>query len=235
LFIVGSFLVYAANLGKKNKKTKESYRFSYQKQYLCRCNKKNPSMTKDLEYYKTCFAHLNTAKKQGHMAPHKPLLLLSVIDLIEQGDITGNRIPLTDALIDAFRRNERRYVGLTPIFRPNIGNPYYHLQHEPFWQLVPKQAAPSSVPGNVPQPFTQVAEPVAPYNKKPSVNYTTKSLRTAYSYALIDPELFALLQHDNARVQLRLLLISTYLAPQSSDISHLDLLPICLTLVTLIA
>ena len=42
-------------------------------------------MTKDLEYYKDCFSSLNTMKKCGKLAPHKALLLLSIIDLIERG------------------------------------------------------------------------------------------------------------------------------------------------------
>ena len=42
-------------------------------------------MPKELEYYKDYFSLLNTMKKCGKLAPHKALLLLSIIDLIERG------------------------------------------------------------------------------------------------------------------------------------------------------
>jgi hypothetical protein len=38
---------------------------------------------KDFSYYKECFSTLHTAKSKGFFAPHKPLLLLSAIDLVE--------------------------------------------------------------------------------------------------------------------------------------------------------
>jgi hypothetical protein len=37
---------------------------------------------KDFSYYKECFSTLHTAKSKGFYAPHKALLLLSVIDLV---------------------------------------------------------------------------------------------------------------------------------------------------------
>jgi putative restriction endonuclease len=52
---------------------------------------------KDFSYYKECFSTLHTAKSKGFFAPHKPLLLLSVIDLVEQGVIRSNRIKQIDA------------------------------------------------------------------------------------------------------------------------------------------
>jgi putative restriction endonuclease len=51
---------------------------------------------KDFSYYKDCFSTLHTAKSKGFFAPHKPLLLLSVIDLVERGIIRSNRIELSE-------------------------------------------------------------------------------------------------------------------------------------------
>lgn len=42
---------------------------------------------KDLNYYVECFSSLHTMKKCGKPAPHKALLLLSVIDLVERGSL----------------------------------------------------------------------------------------------------------------------------------------------------
>ena len=41
-------------------------------------------------------------RSSGHEKPHKPVLLLAVMDLIERGDITGNKIRPSQELRDAF-------------------------------------------------------------------------------------------------------------------------------------
>lgn len=93
-------------------------------------------MAKDLEYYKDCFSSLNTMKKYGKPAPHKALLLLSVIDLIERGEITNCRIPISNDLVRQFKRNTSALLGESKLFQPVANYPYYHMKSEPFWQLV---------------------------------------------------------------------------------------------------
>jgi putative restriction endonuclease len=143
---------------------------------------------KDYTYYHESFAHLHTARLKGFMAPHKPLLLLSILDLVEQGHITTPRIYLDDALQRAFKVNTERYIGYSILFKPNIGQPFYHMQHEPFWQLVLQPGA---------------TEPENP-------SYVVKRLQATYRYALIDTELLHIMQNAEARAQLRVVLISTY-------------------------
>jgi predicted restriction endonuclease len=48
-------------------------------------------MSKDREYYGSKFTRLNVNRKAGIPAPHKPILLLAVIEMIEQEKITDNR------------------------------------------------------------------------------------------------------------------------------------------------
>ncbi len=164
---------------------------------------------KNFSYYKECFSTLHTAKSQGYSAPHKPLLLLSIIDLVERGIIRDNRIELSNALIATFKSTTARYIGHSPLFTPSIGQPFYHLQHEPFWHLVPMEASAE---------YDIAAEPPADYGKK-SVSYAIGTLRSTYRYAVIDVELFHLLQNEDARAQLRVTLISVYLASQPSVLS----------------
>jgi putative restriction endonuclease len=156
------------------------------------------SIMKDYTYYSDLFSHLHTAHREGKPAPHKPLLLLAVMDLIEQGHLRDNHIQLSDPLLRAFDHNVQRYVGHSPLFRPNIGQPYYHLQYEPFWRLV--------APANA----RSTSEPTLDYGPK-KVSYTLSTLRTQYAYAEIDPELFHLLQNADQRAKLRVQLISEYL------------------------
>lgn len=178
---------------------------------------------KDYRYYRECFSALHTAKSKGFFAPHKPLLLLSVIDLVESGVIRSNCIELSDALVKAFKTNTAKYIGHSTLFSPNIGQPFYHMQHEPFWNLVLTA-----------EELGMAADPHAVYGKK-TVSYSLGSLRAAYRYAVIDQELFNLLQDEDVRAKLRVTLISKYFTSQPSSIPPLAILPACITLISLIA
>lgn len=55
-----------------------------------------------LKDYIVVSTHLHTAKVKVYKAPHKAILLLSIIDLIECEVIRYPQIELTDKLIDKF-------------------------------------------------------------------------------------------------------------------------------------
>ena len=148
---------------------------------------------KDLNYYIKCFSALNTMKMQGKPAPHKALLLLSVMDLVEQGIITDSKILLSDILEERFKFHAARYMGNSFIYDPKINYPYYHLRSEPFWDLVSTTGTPV-----------------------PAIsNYSTNNLKKHIAYASIDTELIQLLKDYNKRALLRAILITKYLAPQN--------------------
>jgi len=71
-----------------------------------------------------------------HRAPHKPLLLLAVLDSISQGAIKNNLIELTPDLCETFTLYWARVMP--PDQRGNIAMPFYHLSSEGFWHLIPK-------------------------------------------------------------------------------------------------
>ena len=146
---------------------------------------------KDLAYYETCFGHLNVNKMGGQVAPHKPILLLAIMDLVECEIILLPQIELGEALIAAFKWIWVRLVPKDTHFKPVIGTPFYHLSGEPFWKLVPKD--PSYAPN--------------------TTNVTT--LREHYEYAEIDSELFVLMLDVDARQHLRKVLIEIYLTNQN--------------------
>ena len=132
-------------------------------------------------------------KMQGKPAPHKALLLLSVIDLVEQGFITDSNIQLSDILEERFKYYASQYVGNNSAYDPKINYPFYHLRSEPFWELV-------STTGN---PVPAIS------------NYSTNNLKKHIAYARIDTELIQLLKDYNKRALLRAILITKYLAPQN--------------------
>ena len=152
----------------------------------------------DFQHYKTAFASLHTAQSHGKPAPHKALLLLAVIDMVESGQIRNGRIELTDRLEQHFNALFRKYIGKSLLFRPDVCKPYYHMQHECFWRLVPKDGH-----GAV---------------RSQDVRYSKAWLNAEFSHAQIDEELFELLQDDGVRAQLRVLLISTYLTDQPVEL-----------------
>ena len=138
------------------------------------------------------FQNLNTHKTGSKVAPHKPILLLSVIDLIESGVIDSAFIPISEDLERRFKMNWKRYVPRTSTFKCGMQYPFYHLSSSSFWHL--RQTATGD--GKAPSSMT--------------------ALKRNFVGAAIDEELFKVLQDETCRKELRNTLISTYL----SDANH---------------
>ncbi len=83
--------------------------------------------------YTRAFQKLHVSRSKG-IAPHKPVLLLAVIDSIEKGDITENKIFITPELVSLFKYNWSLLVD-SDAFVPNFALPFYHLKTEKFWHL----------------------------------------------------------------------------------------------------
>ncbi len=150
------------------------------------------------------FASLHVAKIHGMKAPHKAVLLLSIIDLVESGSIDTPFVPLSDQLIQKFNDIWNYYVGDSPYFKPDICKPYYHLQHEPFWRLIGRNKSDDALP----------------YDQ---VNYTVNYLRDTYESAILDHWLFDAFQQPVIRGALRTVLISTYLTNYPNPDTHANL------------
>ncbi len=67
---------------------------------------------------------LRRDKRGSHERPHKPVLLLSILDLLDRAAITENRIPLSDELARSFRRHFD--VVRDRDDQPTIQYPYFH-------------------------------------------------------------------------------------------------------------
>lgn len=87
-------------------------------------------MSSLLARYNTAFSNLGRYKSKGGNAPHKPALLLAVLDLVESGHLTGNLIPLDAALQAAYKA---RWSELVDSKRAsNIQYPFFFLASEGF-------------------------------------------------------------------------------------------------------
>lgn len=144
---------------------------------------------KGLDFYIERFGKLKTAYSKSRPAPHKALLLLSVIEIIERGVITSPKIELSDVLIETFKSNANDLFH-DDFFKPSIGQPFFFMKSEPFWQLV--------------------ANDVSDLELK-STSYSVVNLRKRFRYALIDTELFVLLKDNSNREALREVLLHKYL------------------------
>ena len=65
-------------------------------------------MIKDLSYYVHCFTSLKRDNKNGG-APHKPILLLSLINLFEKDFFHNNEINIIPELVASFKSNWTKF------------------------------------------------------------------------------------------------------------------------------
>ena len=154
------------------------------------------------EKYLIYISSLYTNKQKGTLAPHKAILLLSVIDLIEQKAITVNEVELSELLENQFKYNWRKYVGKSTLFTPKVATPFIHLDSEPFWKLIP---------------FVGGDEEIQKLKKNNP--YAVGTIRKSFRCAKLDVELFELLNDENVRAKIRTVLISNYLESSGSEVS----------------
>ncbi|HDQ71128.1 MAG TPA: HNH endonuclease [Chloroflexi bacterium] len=131
-----------------------------------------------------------------HRAPHKPLLLLAVMDLFAEGSVTANLIELTPDLGELFTLYWARVMP--PDQRGNLALPFFHLKSDRFWHLVPR-------PGH--EAFLDATHQIRSINQ----------LRDTVLGARLDDELYELFCSDSSRDVLRTVLIESYFAPEAQS------------------
>jgi putative restriction endonuclease len=75
-------------------------------------------------------------------APHKPLLLLSILDLAESGKLPGRVITRTPELVLRFRELGTLVADRWPT-RLDLRLPFYHLKTQRFWQAFSAEMRPA--------------------------------------------------------------------------------------------
>jgi putative restriction endonuclease len=86
-----------------------------------------------LSYYAKKFQRLRVDRAHG-VAPHKPILLLSVIELFERNKLSENRIYISPTLIATFLKYWS-YLGSLN-HNPDISRPFFHMKSGKFWHLM---------------------------------------------------------------------------------------------------
>jgi putative restriction endonuclease len=141
-----------------------------------------------LAKYKLSFTKL----KRDKGAPHKPILLLTIIAGIELGDIKSSHILLNDTLIERFKHTWATLVT-TKKYIPNIALPFYHLQGDGFWQLVWKN--------DTKQEYLVIER----------IRRSLKCQQECIAYAQLDQDLYDLLCNIDARNALKQTLLNNFL------------------------
>ncbi|MEA3467133.1 MAG: hypothetical protein U9R57_02790 [Thermodesulfobacteriota bacterium] len=104
-------------------------------------------MCSKIDCYLKLFSTLNVNKNRQQwsaatcfQAPHKPFLLLSILDLIASGGITRNFIEPSFELAETFSDYWARVMPLGTSGTMSL--PFYHLGSSPFWHLVSQSGTP---------------------------------------------------------------------------------------------
>lgn len=130
-------------------------------------------MIDSINKYIEAFRKLRLDRSHG-IAPHKPILLISILQLFASKFIKENRIYLTPELVALFRENWAKLVITQHDCR--ISYPFYYLKSDKFWHLKPKNnLIEVSSLGSLVKSFSKLNE--------------------AIDYASFDEDLFVLLEN----------------------------------------
>jgi len=152
---------------------------------------------KSFNDYTAAFSKLRTDRGRDrfpaqtlHRAPHKPFLLLSIIDLVAQRQIRSSFIEPSYQLGETFNGY---WSLLMPVSRRGLMSfPYYFMRSEPFWKLIPN-------PGHE--------------DRAGRTFSSMTKIREVYAGARIDDALYRRMLDPVGREVLRAVLVKTYFDP----------------------
>ena len=151
---------------------------------------------KILDYYIHAFSNLNLGGgRLKEKAPHKPIILLTVIQAYETKLLTTNQIAISPELTGLFKSNWNLFVRTSHTL--GFALPFFHLKNEKgnWWELVANPGCEMWVQSGQLSSFS--------------------NLSAAVAYAQIDPNLAQLLRDKTTRHILRRTLLDAYFPGQT--------------------
>ena len=150
-------------------------------------------MASDIDRWVDRFQRLRVDRARGFAAPHKPLLLLAILDLIDDATIVVPQVELTPDLVETFHAYWQAVVSSQT--KGAMYLPFFHLKSDRFWTLIPNEG------------------------HEAELKYMNKArsyaqLRSAVSHAELDNDLWEVLQTADGRQKLRQALIAAYFDPK---------------------
>lgn len=149
--------------------------------------------------YLLALSKLRVGRVGDHVRPHKPSLLLAVLDLAEAGRLVENKIRYDAPLLEAFHRYFTVVRSAKDAENPYL--PFYYLTGDKFWHL---QAKPEQ---------TTALKSMRPNH--------AGMLNKVVDYAYLDECLFNMLQQPTWRKRIRELLVETYFQRDDAELRKL--------------
>ena len=151
-----------------------------------------------LQKYLRAFKKLNIDRSHG-LAPHKPILLISVLQTFQNGLNTSQRIYITPELVALFKSNWSLLVNTNHDCR--ISYPFYYLKSDKFWKLIPKSG------------FENI-------NRMGSIMKSFSNLNAAIDFAEIEEDLFILVKDHKYNGILQQFLLEEYFSDITINIKN---------------
>lgn len=155
-------------------------------------------MERDLLKYLSIFKKLRIDRAHG-IAPHKPIMLLSVLQSFSNKYYTTSKIYITPELVALFKTNWNLLV--TSNHDCNFALPFYHLTSDKFWYLQPKQGF---------ENFLQIKTSMRSFS----------NLNAAVDYASIEDDLFNLVISEKDNSLLKLFLLDEYFPDTKNNFTY---------------
>ncbi|WP_339880614.1 HNH endonuclease [uncultured Algoriphagus sp.] len=144
----------------------------------------------NLERFLSALTKLRRGSTPYGLAPHKPILLLTLLDLLDRGYTHENRFYIDDVLVSTFHENWDLLAS--DGFVEDFTLPFYHLQNDKidsaaFWYL-------KTIPG------FQITKHIK----------SIQTLSELVEYACFSDVIFLMLTHKENRDAVRRVLVNTY-------------------------
>jgi len=148
--------------------------------------------SESLKFYLKKFTHLRQGVTKYGKAPHKPILLLTLIELLEKGEITENKIYISPELVGLFKETFALLVRTE--HKADFFLPFYYLSGEGFWNIKTKAGS----------------------NLKIYIS-SFKGLNEVADYGYFSEDLFLLLINPESRNILKTMLLDHYFPESKAD------------------
>lgn len=144
--------------------------------------------------YIEAFKNLRTNNKYGRKSPHKAIMMLTVIELYEQNILTDNEIFYDEKLKSMFLKVWNRVLPKEPLFHPDAYLPFWYLQSDSFWHIVPIRGK----------------EDILSLMRDTNIKPSEAKLNDSVKYAELDEDLYFLMTIASGRSSLKRALLETY-------------------------
>ena len=152
------------------------------------------------------FGNLNTNNRYSRKSPHKAMLLLTVIEMYEKGLLSDNVIRYDEELKKQFVSVWSKFLNDETEFQPSAYLPYWYMQSESFWHIVPKRGK----------------EDIISLFRDSHVKPSESKLYDCVDYAELDDDLYFLMTIPSGRSSLKRVLLESYTKFSEHDIDLLS-------------